>query len=100
VAVALELGEEVRQHRIQQAQHRGAQAVDGAAGRAAAHRGPGVGEAERRQRRIPGRALQPDQQPLGVGVVRTAQNAPLRVNTIGTVLAMMVRSSQIDQLSM
>jgi hypothetical protein len=100
VAVALELGEEIREHGTQQAQHGRAQAVDRAAGRAAAHRGPGVGEAERRQRRVPGRALQPDQQPLGIGVAGAAQNAPLRISTTGTVLAMIVRSSQIDQLSM
>lgn len=103
--VALELAEEVAEGRRQQAQDRPANARHDPTGGAAARRRGGVGQAQRRQRRLAGGVVQLGQQAVGVGrpqsgVAPGAQYAPRRPSTTGIVRAMIVRSSQIDQVSM
>lgn len=95
VAVALQLGQQVGERGRQQAQHRPARARHGRARRPPACGGRGLRDGQRRQRRIGPVAAQAQQQLVGVG-----QYAPFRPSTTGTVRAMIVRSSQIDHVSM
>jgi hypothetical protein len=95
VPVALELPEELRKRGGEQAQHGAARARDHRPGRAAAGRRRRLADAQGRQRRIRPLAAQAQEQLVGVG-----QYAPFRARTTGIVRAMMVRSSQIDQVSM
>ena len=106
VAIALELAEEVCQRRRDQAHDGPAGPRDDPPGGTTTRRGCGVGQAQRRQRRVAGGGVQLGQEPVGVRLAERgrlgdrAQYAPLRPSTTGIVRAMIVRSSQIDQVSM
>ncbi len=105
MAVALELAEQIAEGGGQQTQDRAARARDQGARGSAPCRGRGIGQAQRRQRRLAGRGVQLGEQAVRVGrrgsaVGGGAQYAPRRPSTTGMVRAMIVRSSQIDHVSM
>jgi hypothetical protein len=96
VPVALELAQQVAQRRRDQAQHRPPRARHQRPRRPAPRRGGGLADLQRRQRRV-GAAVPAEAQQQLVGV---RQYAPFRASTTGIVRARMVRSSQMDQVSM
>jgi hypothetical protein len=95
VPVALQLGEELGERRRDQAQDGPARAGHHRPRRAPARRGRRLADPQRRQRRVRPVAAQAQEQ-----LVRVRQYAPFRRRTTGTVRAMIVRSSQIDHVSM
>jgi hypothetical protein len=95
VPVALQLGEQLGERGGDQAQDRATRPRDRRPRRAAPRGGRRLADPQGRQRRVRPLAAKPQEQLVGV-----RQYAPFRRRTTGTVRARIVRSSQIDQVSM
>ena len=108
MAVPLELAEQIAELRREQAHDRPANARHEGPDRTPPRRRRRLGEMQRGERRLAGRGVELREQAVRVGrragparaLGRRAQYAPRRPSTTGMVRAMIVRSSQIDHVSM